>query len=410
LHTQELVLPEEFELPETFDIVICASCGMAYSDTTGESGKLTDHYRADSYMMCNWEDHKPEAHCETELGPPVDVARLRVLVEQLVKLIPGRDVRILDVGCASGTLLALLSRAGFSDIQGIDPSANAVAAAHRLGQRARVGDVDVPLPPELGTFDIIIISHVLEHLGRPREALKNLRRVLRPGGLVYAEVPDAARYAEFLVEPFVDFNHEHVNHFSMAHLSELFRTGGFVLAASGKKTITVVNWPYPVIYGLWRMLEVAPCESVALEFDVDSLSRCLKPYVSGSRELLEKYDVALRAMLRGRRQVAVRCLGYRAWTLLANTILRDLSVVAYIDNASSKQALTVRGIRVTAPTTPLGAGIPIVVLAYHVETAIVDEYAKSDPAREVIRVGRSQPLSKNGAAAIDNDILAGQVC
>jgi hypothetical protein len=68
-----------------------------------------------------------------------------------------------------------------------------------------------------------------------------------------------------------------------------------------------------------------------------------------------------------------------------------LDVVAYIDNAPAKQGLTVRGIRVVGPEVPIAAGIPIIVLAYHVETAVVDEYAVSDPQREVITVGRSRP-------------------
>lgn len=402
-HTQELVLPAEFELPEVFDVVICELCGMAYSNTTAESDRLTAHYRADSYAMYNWEDHTPQAPGGAALGPPVDVARLRVLAGQLSRLLPSRSARILDVGCASGTLLALLSEAGFTDVQGIDPSPSAVAAAHQLGQRARVANADVVLSQDLGTFDVVIISHVLEHLGSPREALQHLRGVLRPGGLVYAEVPDAARYSEFLVEPFVDFNHEHVNHFSMAHLAELFRLSGFAEVVSGEKMITVLNWPYPVVYGVWRMLEAASGDDVQDGLDGGSLRERLDPYVTGSRELLAKYDDILIAKLSGRRRVAVRCLGYRAWTLLANTVLRDLDIVAYIDNSLSKQALTVRGIRVTGPEIPVETGIPIIVLAFHVERAIVAEYAKSDAAREVIALGRSRKPATT-KAAIDPDV------
>jgi hypothetical protein len=229
---------------------------------------------------------------------------------------------------------------------------------------------------------------VLEHLGRPRAALANLRGALRPGALVYAEVPDAARYADYLVEPFVDFNHEHVNHFSLPHLDELFRASGFTVESTGEKLITVVNWPYPVVYGMWRKTDDI---GDAAPRAVGDLRERLVPYITGSRRLLERYGDEIAAKLNGRKQVAVRCLGYRAWTLLGETMLRDLDVVAYIDNAPAKQGLTVRRIRVVGPEFPIAAGVPIIVLAYHVETAVVDEYAASDPQREVITVGRSRP-------------------
>lgn len=395
LHTQHLVLPAEFELPETFDVVTCAACGMAYSDIFAEDRGLTETYRAANYSMHNWEDRDPGAAAAPELGSPVDVSRLRVVMETLARQLVRRDLRILDVGCASGTLLALLSTAGFGDVQGIDPSASAVASARRLGQRAWVGDLDTPLPAELGTFDVVILSHVLEHLANPRTALSNLRAALRPGALVYAEVPDAARYAEYLVEPFVDFNHEHVNHFSLPHLDELFRASGFVVESTSDKLITVVNWPYAVVYGMWRLCETIPDAWTSTRHNVDDLRRHLMPYVTGSRALLARYGGEIAAKLHGRKRVAVRCLGYRAWTLLGGTLLRDLDVVAYIDNAPEKQGLTVRGIRVVGPDVPIARGVPVVVLAYHIESAVVDEYAASDPEREVITIGRSRPASQN---------------
>jgi hypothetical protein len=128
---------------------------------------------------------------------------------------------------------------------------------------------------------------------------------------------------------------------------------------------------------------------------VGDLRERLVPYITGSRRLLERYGDEIAAKLNGRKQVAVRCLGYRAWTLLGDTILRGLDVVAYIDNSPAKQGLTVRGVRVVGPQVPIATGVPIIVLAYHVETAVVDEYAVSDPQREVASrsAGRGRALA-----------------
>ena len=398
MHQQRLVLPTEFRLPEEFNVVICSLCGMTYSDVAINPESLTAYYRAETYAFGS------EVNASGSMGKHmpsscVDVPRLRGVVKQLLRRFQSRDVRLLDVGCASGALLTLLEDAGFTDVQGIDPSLSAISAANRIGHRAWAGVAEDVLAT-MGMFDVVVFSHVLEHMSRPREAIERLREVLQPGGIVYAEVPDASRYAEFLVEPFVDFNVEHINHFSIGHLDELFHACGFTTAVSGRNDSELTeNWPYPTIFGMWQMLDT-PCIGGSLEpTDNEAFHAEMVRYVSMSRELLARYDQQIAAKLAGRRRVAVRCLGHRAWTLLAGTMLRDLDVVAYIDSSPSKQGLTIRGIRITGPDAPLADGVPIVVLAYNVEAAIVREYAKSDPEREVITLGRSLPASQSAATA-----------
>jgi len=392
LHTQQLGLPAEFDLPEEFDLVCCANCGMVYSDTAPEPERLTAYYRASTYVFGNWADRERPAATDAVLGSPFDVSRLAVTIDHLAAAIGSHDSRILDLGCASGHLLALLAERGFSDVQGIDPSPAAVATAQARGRRAMVGDLD-SLPAELGTFDVVVLTHVLEHLGRPREALARLRDLVRPGGLVYAEVPDASRYADFLVEPFVDVNVEHVNHFSPEHLDELMHRSGFVAVSNGRNDFELADgWPYPAIYGVWRRVE-APTGSGfpprSEHYDRNALRERIVTYVQRSRELLSEIDGVLAERLAGRRRIAVRCLGYRAWSLLGATMLRDLDIVAYVDSDPAKQRLTVRGIRVTGPDAPLDDDIAVVVLAYHAEAAVVAEYAALEPARDVIVLGRS---------------------
>ena len=106
-------------------------------------------------------------------------------------------------------------------------------------------------------------------------------------------------------------------------------------------------------------------------YDRNALRERIVAYVRGSRQLLAEIDSVLAEQLAGRRRIAVRCLGYRAWTLLGATMLRDLDVVAYVDADPAKQQLTVRGIRVTEPDTRLADDVPLVVLAYHAEAAVV---------------------------------------
>jgi SAM-dependent methyltransferase len=392
LHTVRLDLPAEFKLPDTFGLVCCLACGMAYSDTAADSQRLTAYYRLVSYEYASWVDQPGRADPAERIEPALAGSRFDQGASQLAALLDRTDLRILDVGCASGEFMAQLIARGFTDVEGIDPSAAAVERARAAGRRAHVGDLGA-VPRGLGSFDVLVLTHVLEHVGDPLEALSAAREILAPGGLLYVEVPDASRYADYLVEPFNDLNVEHINHFSAVHLDDLLGRAGFEPVASGRNDFQLGdNWPYPAIYGLWRRIDAVSEGTPA--GDGGALREQLRRYVEGSNGQLQQLDEILATALGDRRQVAVRCLGYRAWIVLGATMLRDLDVVAFIDADPAKQALTIRGVKAVGADAQLPPDVPVVVLAYHAEQAVRREYAASDPTREVIILGRSRPASQ----------------
>ena len=81
----------------------------------------------------------------------------------------------------------------------------------------------------LGAFDLVVLSHVLEHVADLGGAASALSRLVAPDGMVYVEVPDAAHYCDHLVAPFHDFNTEHINHFSLTLLDALLVRHGFTV-------------------------------------------------------------------------------------------------------------------------------------------------------------------------------------
>lgn len=101
----------------------------------------------------------------------------------------GGPGRLLDVGCGYGLVLASARRLGWS-VQGLDVSAwSAEHIARTLGLSIRVGDV-LRIEYEPGAFDVIHMSHALEHTTSPLEVLRHMRRWVRPGGLLVIEVPN----------------------------------------------------------------------------------------------------------------------------------------------------------------------------------------------------------------------------
>jgi SAM-dependent methyltransferase len=97
--------------------------------------------------------------------------------------------KLLDVGCGTGWLAE-----HFSDYTGIDGSPDAVAAAHAKGRSIVLGDVNEPLPFDDASFDGVVLKDLLEHVADPVAVVREVHRVLRPGGKVFASSPDAQRW------------------------------------------------------------------------------------------------------------------------------------------------------------------------------------------------------------------------
>lgn len=96
-----------------------------------------------------------------------------------------RDARILDVGCGRGQLLSVLHRAGFRDLTGIDPFLSADHEVVPGGVRVRKQSIE----SVTGSFDVVMLHHVLEHVEHQKEMLIHCRQRLAPGGKVLVRIP-----------------------------------------------------------------------------------------------------------------------------------------------------------------------------------------------------------------------------
>jgi SAM-dependent methyltransferase len=127
----------------------------------------------------------------------------------LPSLQPGMS--LLDVGCGPGTLTAdLAARVAPGRVVAVDAAAGAIEAA-RSEAAARgqpdiefaVADVQALDFPD-GTFDVVHAHQVLQHLADPCGALREMRRVCRPGGIVAARDSDYAAFTWFPAIPELD--------------------------------------------------------------------------------------------------------------------------------------------------------------------------------------------------------------
>jgi len=101
----------------------------------------------------------------------------------------GGPGRVLDVGAGIGAFVQCACDAGWQAV-GVDVDPAVVAYARARGRDVRLGDLSsLALEPE--TFDLVTLWNVLDFLREPLAALREARRVLRPGGSLFVRTPNA---------------------------------------------------------------------------------------------------------------------------------------------------------------------------------------------------------------------------
>jgi len=96
--------------------------------------------------------------------------------------------RLLDIGCGNGRFLQVAKSLGW-DACGLDPDRNAIEAARQGGHEVTLGSL-----PQTGfaesSFDIVTLSHMLEHASDPNACLREVYRILKPGGTLWLSTPN----------------------------------------------------------------------------------------------------------------------------------------------------------------------------------------------------------------------------
>jgi 2-polyprenyl-3-methyl-5-hydroxy-6-metoxy-1,4-benzoquinol methylase len=112
-------------------------------------------------------------------------------VEHSIRHLPApksADSALLDVGCGNGDFVKVAASLGFRAL-GVDADNQAVIAARSGGLDVRKGRFPGSgLAPE--SFEHITANHVLEHLRRPKEAIRELYELLQPGGRLWLSQPN----------------------------------------------------------------------------------------------------------------------------------------------------------------------------------------------------------------------------
>ena len=186
--------PDYFmRLPGIFHLVRCEECGLLYQNPRPPLAAIARYY-PDHYGSYG----SAQAGLRTRPGVMGWIIRRGMnkrcrLVDRAVPARAGQTRRHLDVGCASGLFMEAMQSRGWQ-VEGVELNeAAARATSARLGVPVFIGPFEAAHYPD-ASFEAVTMWDVLEHLHDPLASLRELRRIVRPGGVLFVRVPNAASY------------------------------------------------------------------------------------------------------------------------------------------------------------------------------------------------------------------------
>lgn len=172
---------------------------------------------------------------------------------------------LLDIGCGDGQISELIAKSTKFKVFGVDLSSQNVTRCTKRGIACTQSNLDKKLPYKSGYFDFVFAGEVIEHLFDTNKFLKEINRVLKPGGVLIITTPNLAHFPDRLrflfgknptnISPIHPFLHLHIRPFTYNMLEYALNLTGFKVE-SFKSTLVVFKWQNDQVHVSSRLLAI----------------------------------------------------------------------------------------------------------------------------------------------------------
>lgn len=322
-------------LPTQYRLVSCNKCGFVFDDFDANQETFSLYYK---------QQNKYDTSGITGGGAVSPLERKRY--ESYIRFLSGfidKSARIVDIGCGQGGFLRTLKEAGYTNLFAVDPSPFCVDLIKKHGIDAVCSTLEDYCPSQ--ECDLVCLTAVMEHLFDVHSAVKALIRITRNKGGIFIDVPDASRYQQFYLAPFYRYDQEHINHFSVPHLKNLFAQYGYETISSQEIVTEVSKYnSIPVCMGLFRANQnhsdsVPDSTRIIPDFT-------LREKIIEDVELSDQddYEPVFRSIISEGKPVIVWGLGAHTLRLLKESSLKSCKIHAFVDNNPHKVDKRLMGI------------------------------------------------------------------
>lgn len=229
-------------IPKHYDIIFCFNCGFIFSDTEWTQKDYDKYYSiTQKYLYMYSDKHGGVSEQDTK--------KYNIQIDIIEKYV-SKDDNILEIGCGKGGLLMNLQKRGFNNLCGLDISnfqknilidnnikyiSSSFFDIHKIDKK----------------FDCIILSQVIEHIYDLKLLVNNIYNILNADGIIYIDVPYSSEYSSHFIKPFHYFDIEHINHFDINSISNLFIKCKMLNSGWYSEQI-IDDKKYPILYSIFR--------------------------------------------------------------------------------------------------------------------------------------------------------------
>lgn len=242
-------------------MVDCRQCGLMYENPRYPADVILQGYAAS--------DDGDSGH-NSQYG--MRVGSFTRALKRLRPHLPAPGARVLDIGSAGGAFLEAAGRFGY-DAWGLEPSAFRARAGRERGLQIEQGTIESHgFAPK--SFDMVTLWDVIEHLPDPLDALRRVKALLKPGGILLLNFLDIDTWqARLAGRRFWWIVAAHLTQFSPSTITEICRRAGFQAFHFR---------PY------WQALEIGYLERLATTYYKNPLLRLAEKLTPG---LLKKLAI-----------------------------------------------------------------------------------------------------------------------
>lgn len=208
--------------PKCHNVSFCNHCGLYYLSDNPTEAEIRNLYAIRYYSS-------PSSRLKDTAKTLFRYFRCRSQRDHIMRILKTQEIRVIEVGCADGMLLHQFRQTGCS-VYGTEYSHK----MHKIAKnRYQIAVDDTDFFDLHGEYDLLVMSHVLEHFTDPYGVLQHARNLLANQGTIFVEVPYSPLPTECTEWELTNYlNTTHIYNFRLDNLQRLFKDCGYTVKST----------------------------------------------------------------------------------------------------------------------------------------------------------------------------------
>lgn len=342
--------------PETpSQIVMCRKCGCVYVDMEATQEDFNGYYTSESAQSLSYYEVYGKESTDVYFNDILNKFKYKI----------NYDSQILDIAGGLGDFGVFLKEKGYKNVTVLDVNKKCVEKCSERGLDTILSDTEQFDKPLEGRFDLAVSIHSLEHYFDIKTAMESTKKLVKEGGYIYIEVPNAMKYTEVGSVPYTMYTYEHTLHLTHHTMKNIASAFGIKLLDVGQ---FFKAGSYYVLYGFYQNCETEN----NVEFSTETKDAVLKY----DKHSAEKLKPAIKKFEKSQEPLILWGIG-ASTALLLNESFNKCNVISLIDRNPARQGIqyNIAGCELTIqdPDTIKDENATIVVLPYWYKDSIIKQ-------------------------------------